>query len=77
MQVDDKLLRINVGAFKKLLGEGSLSFIRWCKGEDVLANCMMKWGASGFNILEVLQSGWEKGIKRNIVFLVVRLYLIY
>ena len=54
--VDDQLLRINVGALKESL-ERSASLIRWCKGEDQLANCMTKQGTSGFIILGILQSG--------------------
>ena len=55
--VDDKRLRVDIAAIQELLQDGSVSEVKWCPGKVQLANCMTKQGASGYELLDVLQSG--------------------
>ena len=58
--VNDKLLRINVGALKEFLEKCLGNSIRWCDSSTQIADCMTKKGASGHILLEILQSGCQK-----------------
>ena len=55
--VDDKRLRVDVAAIKESLQLHDVNKIQWIPGHLQLANPMTKQGASGFNLLKVLQSG--------------------
>jgi hypothetical protein len=54
--VEDKRLRIDIGSMKQLLQEKEVD-IKWCPGENQLANCLTKKGSSNLDLLTVLQSG--------------------
>jgi hypothetical protein len=55
--VDDKRLRLDIGAVREMLQSGEVNVIRWCPGSAQIANCMTKKGAPGNQLLNVLQSG--------------------
>lgn len=55
--VDDKRLRLDLGAIRQAVNDGEINSVRWCPGGAQLANCMTKRGASGLQLLLVLQSG--------------------
>ena len=55
--VDDKRLRVDIAAIKELIQLHDDNRIQWVPGHLQLANRMTKQGASGFNLLKVLQSG--------------------
>jgi len=55
--VDDKRLRIDIGAIKESVEKGEIAKVRWVPGESQLANCLTKKGASGRQLLSVFQSG--------------------
>ena len=55
-QVNDRRLRIDIGSLKELLN-GEVESIKWIPGSRQLANCLTKRGASGSDLLDVLQSG--------------------
>ena len=55
-QVNDRRLRIDIGSLKELLN-GEVESINWIPGSRQLANCLTKRGASGSDLLNVLQSG--------------------
>ena len=55
-QVSDRRLRIDIGAIKELLGS-EVRQIKWTPGSGQLANCLTKRGASGRDLLSVIQSG--------------------
>lgn len=55
--VDDKRLRLDLGAIKQSLNAGEVNAVKWCPGSLQLANVMTKRGASGLQLLEVIQSG--------------------
>ena len=56
-QVDDKKLRIDLGAIKECVDRGEVSSVRWCPGDKQLANCLTKRGASSHMILDILHTG--------------------
>ena len=45
--VDDKRLRLEVGALKESFATGEVSMVRWCLGAAQLASCITKKGAPG------------------------------
>ena len=53
--VDDKRLRIDI--LTESVERGEVKKILWCSGKTQLANCLTKAGASGYDVLRVLQSG--------------------
>jgi len=55
--VDDKRLRVDIAAIRELLQTNEVREIKWCPGRLQLANCMTKQGASGYELLQVLQTG--------------------
>ena len=55
-QVNDRRLRIDIGAIKEVLGR-EVKQIRWIHGSSQLANCLTKRGASGTTLIKVLQDG--------------------
>lgn len=55
--VDDKRLRIDIGAIKQSLEVGDVKAVKWCQGSSQLANCLTKKGASGIQLLAVFQTG--------------------
>ena len=55
--VDDKRLRIDIGAIKQSLEKKEISAIRWCPGNYQLADCMTKRGVSSCNLLTILHNG--------------------
>ena len=55
--VDDKRLRLDMGAIKESLQRGEVQRVSWCPGAAQLANCMTKRGAAGFQLQRVIQSG--------------------
>ena len=58
--VDDKRLRLDIGAMREALQKGEISSITWCPGSAQLANCLTKRGAAAFQLLRVLQTGTLK-----------------
>jgi len=44
--VDDKRLRIDLGAIKECLDTRNVQAVRWCTGDKQIANCLTKKGAS-------------------------------
>ena len=55
--VDDKHLKIDMTAISESLKTNDVNDIRWCTGKDQFANCMTKHGASGYELLTILNSG--------------------
>lgn len=55
--VDDKRLHVDIAAIQEFLETNDINQIKWCSGQAQLANCMTKQGASGYQLLQVLQSG--------------------
>lgn len=55
--VEDKRLRVDVAAIQESLKLHDIYQIQWIPGHLQLANVMTKQGASGFQLLKVLQSG--------------------
>ena len=55
--VEDKRLRVEIAAIKESLQFHDVNRIQWVPGHLQWANPMTKQGASGFNLLKVLQSG--------------------
>lgn len=55
--VDDRKLRIDIGALRESLQLGEITSIQWCPGSHQLANCMTKRGADGRQLLSILQTG--------------------
>ena len=55
--VDDRRLRLDIAAIKESLHRKDVAAIRWCPGQDQLANCMTKKGASGYHLMTVIQNG--------------------
>ena len=55
--VDDKRLRIDVGAVKQMIADGTIENVKWIPGSLMIANTLTKRGASCFDILEVIQRG--------------------
>ena len=55
--VEDKRLRVDIAAIQESLKFQDVNRIQWVPEHLQLANAMAKQGASGFNLLRVLQSG--------------------
>ena len=55
--IDDKRLRIDISSIKQSIEIGEIDAVKWCPGIKQLANCMTKKGASGYELLEVFQTG--------------------
>lgn len=55
--VDDKRLRIDIAAIREFITANDINQIKWCPGDIQLADCMTKQGASGYQLLNILQSG--------------------
>ena len=55
--VDDTRLRVDIAAIRESMERNDVSDIKWCSGKLQLANCMTKQGASGYELLSILQSG--------------------
>ena len=55
--VEDKSLRVDIATIQELLKFLEVNRIQWVPGHLQLANVMTKQGASGYNLLKVLQSG--------------------
>jgi hypothetical protein len=58
--VCDRRLRIDIGALKQAL-EQDVRSVNWITGEQQLANCMTKRGASGAQLMAVFQTGIHTG----------------
>ena len=54
--VDDKRLRIDIGAIKESIRRNEVN-VRWCPGSEQLANCLTKKGAQSSNLLHVIRTG--------------------
>ena len=68
-QVNDRRLRIDIGAIKEILGR-EVKQILWTHGSSQLANCLTKRGASGGALLEVIQTG--NIVLSYILFLIIK-----
>ena len=55
--VEDKRLRVDIAAIKQSLCRNEIKDISWISGEDQLANCMTKRGASGQKLIQTLMRG--------------------
>ena len=55
--VDDLWLVPDIAIIKDAVEDGTVSQVRRVKSEQMLANCLTKFGASGAGLLEVLRSG--------------------
>ena len=53
--VDDKRLRIDIGAIKHLMQRNEVTSVQWIPGKKMLANVLTKRGAASFYLLELLQ----------------------
>ena len=58
--VDDPWLVPDVAVIKEALENGTITKVKRVRGEDMLANCLTKSGASGKDLLAVLKSGYYK-----------------
>ena len=59
-QVSDRRLRIDMGCIKQMIQDNGIE-VRWCSGSMQLANALTKRGASGKELLSVLQNGRTEG----------------
>ena len=55
-QVADHRLRVDIASIKETLKEERVT-VRWCPGDEMLANPLTKRGACSEKLLNVLQSG--------------------
>lgn len=55
--VDDKRLRVDIASIQQNISDHEISGVRWIQGEDQLADCMTKRGASAYKLLQILKSG--------------------
>ena len=55
--VSDKRLKIEISSIRQNLRSGEVNDIIWCSSQQQLADCLTKRGASGTNLLKVLQTG--------------------
>ena len=55
--VDDKRLRIEIGALKQSLYNGEIHEIHWLPGKNMLADVLTKRGANPLPILDILKNG--------------------
>lgn len=55
--VDDAWLITDISIIKDALHEGTITVLKRVAGEDMLANCLTKCGASAETLIEVLQTG--------------------
>ena len=51
--VDDKCLRVDIAAIQEFIETNDINKIKWSAGDNQLANCMTKQGASGNQLLNV------------------------
>ena len=58
--VDDRRLRVDIAAIKQSLGRSEIRDVIWICGEDQLANCMTKRGASSHKLMDILLHGQMK-----------------
>ncbi|CAC5368587.1 unnamed protein product [Mytilus coruscus] len=54
--VDYNRLRIDIAAIAESLASKEVDNIKWCPGDKQLANCMTKFGASSYELLQVIQT---------------------
>ena len=50
-------LVVDIAAIREFLKTNDIRQIKWCSGDSQLANCMTKQGASGYELLKILQFG--------------------
>ena len=55
--VEDAWLIIDISIIKDAISDGTISCLKRVLGEDMIANCLTKCGASAVKLLEVLQTG--------------------
>ena len=55
-QVEDKQLRIDMASIKETIEEESI-VLKWCPGEEMLADCLSKCGACSRKLLNVFVKG--------------------
>ena len=55
--VDDKRLRVDVASIQQNISDHEITGVRWVQGEDQLADCMTKRGASAYKLLQILKNG--------------------
>jgi len=55
--VDGKRLRMDIAAIKESLDRSEISTVKWVPGEEQLADCLTKRGASGYHLMRILMSG--------------------
>lgn len=55
--VDDRRLRIDIAAIKQSIDKGEITTVRWIEGNNQIANCLTKAGASGNQLLAIFQGG--------------------
>ena len=55
--IDDKRLRLDISAIKELVESKENTCLKWYPGSMQIANCMTKKGASGLELLTILQNG--------------------
>ena len=58
--VDDPWLIPDIAVIKEAIEQKTISEVRRVRGEDMLADCLTKAGASGAMLLEVLRTGEYK-----------------
>ena len=55
--VDDRRLRLDVASIKECIQKNEINAVRWIPGEDQLADCMTKRGASSYKLQLVFLKG--------------------
>lgn len=55
--VDDRRLRLDIGAIRESLEKKEVTSVSWCPGKAQIANCMTKRGAASHDLLAVVQNG--------------------
>lgn len=55
--VGDRRLRIDIAAIKQSLARKEVAVVRWVPGDDQLANCLTKRGASRRQLLCIFKTG--------------------
>ena len=55
--VDDAWLITDISIIKDALNDGTITCLKRVSGEQMLANCLTKFGASGDRLIELLQTG--------------------
>ena len=56
--VDDKRLRLDIAAIKESVDRNEIATVKWIHGDEQLANCLTKRGASSHKLMQILMNGY-------------------